>query len=67
MLTGLGVKTTVARVATKQEYRRTAMSTPFTTTANSANGFWEVLSVSLYGISVGAGAVAGLFALLLAA
>lgn len=43
------------------------MSIPFTTTASSGKGLWEVLSVSLYGISVGAGAVAGFFALLLAA
>lgn len=43
------------------------MSTPFTTTVSPGKGLWEVLSVSLYGISVGAGAVAGFFALLLAA
>ena len=67
MLTGLGVKMALAHVAMKQKVRRTVMSIPFTTTASSAKGFWEVLSVSLYGISVGAGAVAGFFALLLAA
>ena len=65
MLTGLGVKTKVARVATT--HRRTVMSTPFTTTASSGKGLWEVLSVSVYGISVGAGAVVGFVVLLLAA
>lgn len=43
------------------------MSTTFTTAASPGRGFWEVLSVSVYGISVGAGAIVGFVALLLAA